>query len=125
MALKDPEARKAYAAAWREKNREKNREYQRKHREANPTLHWQYQLRDKYDLTLDQYHEVEASQNFRCAICDTDEPGGRGRWHVDHNHRTGKVRGLLCQACNLMLGHGRDSTRILTRGIEYLERHGD
>lgn len=41
---------------------------------------------------------------------------------VDHDHETGKVRGLLCNSCNVMLGHSKDDVAILQKGIEYLNR---
>lgn len=44
-------------------------------------------------------------QQYRCALCPRTIPGGMGNWHVDHNHKTGVVRGLLCVSCNLKVGH--------------------
>lgn len=64
-----------------------------------------------------------ASQQFRCAICKTDEPGNNGHWHVDHDHATGDTRDLLCGHCNLGLGHFRDKTEVLAAAIDYLNRH--
>lgn len=78
-------------------------------------------LKKHYGLTEDQYNEMVASQNGRCAICATDSPGKR-RWHVDHCHKTGKIRGLLCGLCNSMLGCARDNPETLKGGIEYLSR---
>jgi hypothetical protein len=79
-----------------------------------------YNYKHRYGITLEVRDDMLASQNFRCAICEADAPGGPGSWHIDHCHTTGHVRGLLCNHCNLMLGHARDNTRNLQRAIEYL-----
>jgi hypothetical protein len=61
------------------------------------------------------------SQNGRCAICQTTEPGGgKPVFQVDHNHKTGAVRGLLCSRCNQLLGYARDSADILRSAEKYL-----
>jgi len=52
-----------------------------------------------------------------CAICHS---APRARLHIDHNHKTGKYRGLLCDNCNLGLGHFKDSPALLAKAIEYL-----
>lgn len=73
-----------------------------------------------YGLTPDQYDELLASQEGRCAICRTETPGGKGGWHVDHDHATGKVRGLLCDNCNNGLGRFADDPIRIQRAIDYL-----
>jgi Recombination endonuclease VII len=62
-----------------------------------------------------------AQQGECCAICKTTEPGHHG-WAIDHCHTTGKVRGILCQKCNPMLGYARDQIAILEAAIDYLMR---
>ena len=47
-------------------------------------------------------------------------PGGRGHWHTDHDHETKEVRGILCNMCNVMLGHCSDSIARLESAIDYL-----
>lgn len=71
----------------------------------------------KYGLTLVDYENLLTEQNNCCAICKTN-PGKR--MSVDHCHETGKVRGLLCSACNFMLGHAKDSKDTLKQAIAYL-----
>lgn len=75
-----------------------------------------------YGLTPDQFAAMLADQDGRCAICGADSPGGKGGWHVDHCHDRGHVRGLLCNGCNLMLGHAQDDPARLRAAAEYLER---
>ena len=55
----------------------------------------------KHGLTPADYDKMVETQNGRCMICNTDQPGTEsGHWPVDHDHATGRVRALLCSACN-------------------------
>jgi hypothetical protein len=76
----------------------------------------------KYDLTVEQYEAMAERQSGRCAICGGSEPKTNGglHWCVDHDHATGKVRGLLCHDCNIGLGKFRDETSLLLRAADYL-----
>lgn len=74
----------------------------------------------KYGLTPEDYADLLRKQDFACAICKTTEPGGKGVFVVDHCHTTNAVRGLLCNRCNLGLGHFQDSPDFLGEAIKYL-----
>lgn len=74
----------------------------------------------KYGLTLDQYDELSIQQGDVCALCGNVNKNGK-RLFVDHNHKTGQVRGLLCNNCNSGLGFFRDNPQILANAIEYLK----
>lgn len=87
------------------------------------TAEYHRNLKRRYDLTIDDFDKLFESQGSVCAICGTDDPGGKGRFHVDHCHETGDIRGLLCHHCNLMLGQARDSTETLMSAIHYLNKH--
>ena len=90
----------------------------------DPLLKRSKDLKSKYDITLDQYDEMYESQQGRCAICGTDQPGGRGNhFAVDHDHRTGKVRSLLCAECNTGLGKFKDNPDLLRLAQLYLLSH--
>jgi hypothetical protein len=69
------------------------------------------------------YNRVWLAQGRRCGICMTLETGTKKNWHLDHDHATGKGRGILCHHCNLMLGNAKDDISRLRAGIFYLERH--
>lgn len=75
-------------------------------------------LLDRYGITPAQYEELLAAQGGACAICRVVP---NKRLHVDHDHRTGAVRGLLCSECNLGLGKFRDSVEVLQSALSYLQ----
>ena len=80
-----------------------------------------------YGLSLKEYNELLESQGNCCCICQTKVPRGaskKGRFHVDHNHTTGEVRGLLCHDCNTGLGLFKDDPNVLSKAIEYLVTKG-
>lgn len=79
-------------------------------------------------LTLEQYDQIFESQNGVCAICGKPETkkhqsGNIRRLCVDHSHKTSKVRGLLCNKCNLVIGNSNDSVEVLASAIKYLTKH--
>lgn len=80
-----------------------------------------WMLKGKYGITVDDYDQMLAAQNGGCAIC-TRKPG-KLPLHVDHCHRTGVVRGLLCHQCNWYLGTIEGGDGVFTRLINYLEKH--
>lgn len=84
--------------------------------------HRRLNLRNQYGMTIEQFDDLLAAQNGCCAICLTDEPGGKGdQWHVDHDHATGVVRGILCALCNVGLGHFGDDSQRLESAAQYLK----
>ena len=66
----------------------------------------------KYGLTAEEYDRLLASQKGRCRGCSTADPGPKG-WHIDHCHTTGRVRCLLCNRCNTVLGLCNDDPAVL------------
>ena len=79
-------------------------------------------LKREYDITLDQYNEMLDAQDGRCAVCGIVFVGTKPP-HIDHDHVTLKVRGLLCAQCNSGLGQFKDSPIILRRALAYLAKH--
>lgn len=81
----------------------------------------QYSLKNNYGLTIEDVERMLLEQNHSCKICglfEGDAP--KCRLYVDHNHTTGRVRGLLCQNCNNSLGHAKENLDTLYAMIEYL-----
>ena len=112
--------------AWRLRNPERNREQTRasvqRWRAQNPERYAAARAAERtaYGLSVEELDAMLARQGGRCAIC-RDEPGDR-RLGVDHDHATGRVRGLLCPRCNMALGLFRDNADALRAAAGYLER---
>lgn len=98
--------------AWLNRNREENRE---RRREQNRRGH----LRRQYGLTQDAFAALVAAQRGKCAICGVKEDLNL---HVDHDHRTKEVRGLLCGKCNKAIGLLNDDPKLVLAAKRYLER---
>ena len=79
----------------------------------------------KYGLSQEDFDTLLQKQDYKCAICKKDTPGGRYGWHVDHNHTTGKTRGLLCWLCNSGIGRFKDSKELLKEAAKYLKEHDE
>lgn len=75
----------------------------------------------EFGITLIDYNELFRQQEGNCLICKKHQINFKRRLAVDHSHTTGKVRGLLCSNCNLMLGHAKDNITTLQAGINYLQ----
>jgi hypothetical protein len=73
----------------------------------------------RYGLSSEQFRVLLDSQGHRCAICRSKSEA----WHIDHDHATEAVRGLLCNACNLGIGLLREDPDILRAAIRYLGEH--
>jgi hypothetical protein len=80
-----------------------------------------YALKGLYGITIEQFGSMLAAQRRRCPICHRVFESDRDA-HVDHDHDTGRVRGLLCNNCNNGLGRFKDDPSALRRAAEYLER---
>jgi len=82
------------------------------------------QLRHKFGIDLDGYNKRKRKQKNRCKICGRRNQR-KTRLHVDHNHKTGKIRGLLCFECNAGLGKFMDDPILMLRAILYLLLEGE
>lgn len=126
MPHKDPVVKKAYMRAYAKKNAE--------HAKAERRRQWKekYAERDRnkwykrhYGITIAEYDVLLESQEFRCKICKKHESeNSRGgdkpvRLYVDHDHATGRIRGLLCHHCNSGVGHLGDGL-LLERALQYV-----
>lgn len=105
---------KAYMSTqkYREENREKVNERARLDNRNSG-------LKRTYGITREEFLQIKELQNNRCAICFTDNNGKRD-FHLDHNHTTKKVRGILCHNCNMLLGHAKENLEILDKAKDYL-----
>jgi|ERR1700722_4220582 len=121
-----------WTAAWNANRREKYKndpEYRKKIIEGvkrssrrHPESRQNRDLR-AYGMTLEDYRRMVAAQGGLCAICRKKQLGDKRtkHSHVDHCHKTGKVRGILCGNCNIGIGKFNDNPELLDRAAAYLD----
>jgi hypothetical protein len=107
------EQRRALYAANPEKFREQKR------RQRKPIYNQTARVK-RYGITLDQYEEMMVQQEGRCAVCHGEF--GK-RIHIDHCHNTNVVRGLLCNGCNVGIGHLGDNPERMEAAAQYVRAH--
>lgn len=121
--LANPEVVKARVKRWQQQNSERLNAYWRKRRlepevkKAQRAGH----LKRKFGLTLEQYDAMLAKQGGCCALCR--RPPRTIALHVDHDHATGAIRGLLCFQCNNALADLQEDPRLLAKAMTYLFAH--
>ena len=126
------ECRKAYNRAHRVEKSEYNKKYRQKHRTKLIKQQKEYRrteegkltcrkrdLKKSFGITLEQYDKMAENQGGICAICGNININGH-RLCVDHDHETGKIRALLCDHCNHLLGCAKENVTILQSAINYL-----
>jgi hypothetical protein len=103
-------------------NKEKEIERKKEWRKSHAKSVRKYYLRIKYDITLDDYEEMLISQNNSCKICGSISPNRKNvkYFHIDHDHKTGEIRGLLCHECNTGIGKLKDDPTLLRKAASYL-----
>ena len=144
--MQTKEERKAYKKRYDEKNKERDRLYRIAHRAEKKKYNEEhreyltkcqktnrlnniekyrvkekgYQIKKNYGITIEKYNEMLNSQSNRCLICNNEFKPIKDTY-IDHNHITGKVRGLLCIKCNSGIGYFKDNIEKLKLAIKYLE----
>lgn len=94
------------------------KEFRFKNKKDSKELNRLYQKKHKYGLNKEEYYSLFKSQQNKCAICGASFDETKA--FVDHSHLSGKVRGLLCTKCNILLGMANDNIEILKSAIRYL-----
>jgi DNA-directed RNA polymerase subunit RPC12/RpoP len=77
----------------------------------------------RYGVTPQELVEMFKRQVYKCACCSDPLPEITKHVHIDHDHTTGKVRGIVCRDCNMTLAYGRDDPSRLRAAADFLERH--
>ena len=111
-----------YSENHREERRKQWRDWNARHKPQRAEWRRQRDYEQKYNVTVTEYDEMVTIQNSQCGICGKDKPGGVGRWAIDHNHKTGAVRGLLCQKCNTGGGLFNDDPGLLRKAAEWFSK---
>jgi hypothetical protein len=99
----------AYYAKRRVEKYDQVRAYEKK-------FHYERRLKYEYNITKEEIESLRRQQDNKCAICRSEV-----KLVIDHNHNTGKVRGLLCNNCNTGLGQFKDNSFLLMKAYDYLE----
>lgn len=89
---------------------------------AGRAAHRKSNLKRLYQITPKAYQELFDKQGGKCAICERNRADFQKDFVVDHHHGTGKVRALLCPACNTAIGLFGDNPKTLKRAARYLEK---
>jgi hypothetical protein len=116
MPYKDEVARKAQKRRYNRLNREKVNAAERARRARDPKAFRATRLRHRYGIDHDQYRALFEAQNGLCALCRV-----RAAVDVDHDHADGRVRGLVCRACNVGMGLFGDDPRRMRTAAAFLE----
>jgi hypothetical protein len=103
---------------WQQENKDHLNAYRREYRKGRTAAAREGHLRRKFGITQADYDALLERQGGGCAICG--KPPGKISLHVDHDHETGEVRGLLCVGCNNALGQFHDDPALLDRAIDYV-----
>ena len=119
---KDPIERSKHRDSYLKQYRKNNKEDIQKYRDKIKPHFNDYLLRRNYNITLEDYNELFIKQEGCCAICHRHQNDLKRKLSVDHNHTTEKVRGLLCDKCNLTLGNVHENIQILLNMIHYLNK---
>ena len=125
--IENPQLAKEAKKKWQISNRERCNEVQRRYVDKNrENINFKARVRE-YGITLDEYQIIRDRQNNKCVICFKEETkiwrGKTTELCLDHDHKTGKLRQLLCFSCNIGLGAYKDDIQLLKNAISYLERH--
>ena len=130
MGAKTPDEKKKHAEYMRSYHK-RFPEKKKRSRVAYREKHKANQLRIRYNITPEDYSSMLEKQNGVCALCGLPEtvkiskgPGIRSL-AVDHDHSTGKIRALLCNKCNVMLGTYENNRELFVKFDEYIKEHGE
>jgi hypothetical protein len=117
----NPELTIERAKAWRRANPERAAETQRRYRSERdyPAMMRESHLRRSFGMTQEEYEARLREQGGGCAVCGRPPKQGKSL-HVDHDHETGYVRGLLCFSCNAALGHFQDDIDRIDAALTYV-----
>lgn len=99
-----------------------NTEFRERQQLRMKNYKWNWRIKHMYGITPEQYEEMLIKQDNKCLICKSSE-WGSVKPNIDHDHITGKVRGILCRSCNHGLGQFKDSVESLRNAIIYLQQN--
>lgn len=111
----------AYNKQWKKDNPEKVKLLQERYNKRNPFANRAAIIKNKFNMSSEDYENMLLDQKGSCKICKRQSNNkSQKHFHIDHCHETGKIRGLLCNKCNMGLGMFNDNIELLKIAIDYL-----
>jgi len=123
--FKESSCKRGYRYTCKECDAPRFKKYREENKESVASTRLRWSRKTKYNFPQELYDERLNDQGGVCAICGTDNPGGRGQFHADHNHSTNEPRGVLCHNCNIALGNFKDNPELLQSAIVYLNKYSE
>lgn len=113
----------SFAKSWNDNNKKRRSITYKEWTKHNKEHRAAYRVLKKYGLSSELWIEMKKSQDYCCAICGIHESkmGKRGLV-VDHNHKTGTIRALLCNPCNMAIGQMKENIETFKNAVKYLEK---
>jgi len=108
---------------WHSKNKDHCSSLKKKWSRENPRMVKNSQLKVKFNIGIEEFEEMFHKQDGKCAICSSPLSIERNKCGVDHDHKNGNLREVLCNLCNSGLGFFRDNPAILRIAADYIEKH--
>jgi hypothetical protein len=108
---------------YQKQNRAASSASNRRHYKRNPKSHQAYGLKKRFGLSLEQYDQMLKDQDLKCAICNKHQEILTRRMAVDHCHKTGRLRALLCNSCNRGIGLFADDANLVEKAASYLKTY--
>ncbi len=118
--LKHKEKHNAWTKNYYHQNREVYKKKAKEYRRKNPLQDRKARMKHDYGITWEQFVKMYMNQGFCCKLCGKPF-GGYGDAFIDHDHATGKIRGLLHERCNIAIGFLRDDPEVARKAAKYLE----
>lgn len=114
-----------YSRTYRDINSDTIKTKKKLYHKEKPEITRRSYLKRTYGISLETYNEMLLAQNNKCGICKSSYIGNKQHkhFHVDHCHKTGKIRGLLCGQCNSAIGQFKDNITILENAIKYIKEN--
>ena len=107
--------------AYYNNNQDRQKQNRQNWKKANPEKVRAINRLHKFDVTKVEWDAQFEAQGHCCSICKSDDPRADRDWATDHCHATGRLRAILCQPCNKLLGHAEDRPEVLRAAAAYLE----
>jgi hypothetical protein len=123
--FKEASSKRGYRYACKDCEAPRFKTYRAENQEKISATRLKWNRTKAYNFPPELFNKRFDEQGNACAICKSQNAGGRGAFHADHDHDSSKPRGVLCHNCNVALGNFKDNPEILQAAIEYLNKYSE